>query len=146
MAKDKFEKSEEDIQNFLLTELKVLSDSLWKNEEIGEKRINLLITLAAFLFAFLGALGKDKFTKEVIIFALVVLLVIGTITLFACSNATHKPILSKLIWMLSGLSIKNYLTGMTFSKAISPSRKLEEMRHPAKDSANLAAWPTLLPP
>lgn len=71
-------------KDFLLADLKYFQDSFWKNEEIGEKRVTFFITLVAAVLAFLGALAKTDQppSPEINIFALVVLLTIGIVTLF----------------------------------------------------------------
>jgi hypothetical protein len=46
---------------FLLADHKYFADSIWKNEEVGEKRLNVFITLVTAVIAALVALhAKDN--------------------------------------------------------------------------------------
>ncbi|MBI3914225.1 MAG: hypothetical protein HY327_08590 [Chloroflexi bacterium] len=72
---------------FLLTEYKIFSDSFWRNEETGEKRVEFFITLATAVIGALVALATSQSnlppeaTYAVIVFALVGLLGFGIVTL-----------------------------------------------------------------
>ena len=72
---------------FLLADHKYFADSIWKNEEVGEKRLNVYITLVTAVIAALVALhAKDNTMRDparflVTAYALFGLLLFGCITL-----------------------------------------------------------------
>jgi hypothetical protein len=90
MPRDAFRNDGESAKELLLADLKYLNDSFWKNEEIGEKRVTFFISLATAVLGFLGALAKtnnpptdnNPHPEIIYIFALVILLTIGIVTLF----------------------------------------------------------------
>jgi hypothetical protein len=72
----------------LYADLKYCNDSFWKNEEVGEKRVNFFVSLVTAVLTALVALAKlnsdsidDAVFLLVIIYALFALLVMGVITL-----------------------------------------------------------------
>src|SRR3954454_19513550 len=73
-------------KEFLLAEHRYFSDSFWRNEESGEKRVNFLITLATAVLAAVVALASNHgslTTKQISGFALAAclgLLVVGVLT------------------------------------------------------------------
>lgn len=74
--------------DFLLAEYQSLTDSFWRNEESGEKRVNFFITLVTAVIAALVALvtsQEETFKKEnayaIAVYALLALLSFGIITL-----------------------------------------------------------------
>lgn len=82
------EKSE--AKEFLLSEYKYLCDSLWKNEETGEKRVQFFLTLVTAVLAATAALVSKAVDPDqpgsnlfygISIFALAGLMVFGVITL-----------------------------------------------------------------
>ncbi len=74
-----------DDEKLLLAEYKHFSDSFWKNEEVGERRVNFFVTLSAAVFAGIVALietagGFNEGIKKTTTLALVGLLLFGVIT------------------------------------------------------------------
>jgi dephospho-CoA kinase len=73
-------------KELLLADLEYFKNSFWKNEETGEKRVTFFITLVTAVLTFLGAFGNsiEPFSQSflIIIFALLVLLTLGIVTLF----------------------------------------------------------------
>ena len=74
--------------NFLLAEYRYLGDCFWRNEEIGERRVNFFITLVTAAIAALVALATSKegnLRKDDVyfltVFALLALLSFGSVTL-----------------------------------------------------------------
>jgi ABC-type multidrug transport system fused ATPase/permease subunit len=74
--------------DFLLAEYKNLAESFWRNEEIGEKRLNFFMTLVTAVIAALVALAtkeNDALTpadvKLISVYALLALLAFGLVTL-----------------------------------------------------------------
>lgn len=72
---------------FLIADLEHFGESLWRNEEVGEKRFNFFITLITAVLAGLVALhveGKEKLglceLKSITNVALMTLLVLGIMT------------------------------------------------------------------
>ncbi len=74
-------------EEFLLAEYKTFSDSFWRNEETGEKRVEFFITLATAVIGALVALATSQTqlpaeaTYAVMVFALAGLLGFGIVTL-----------------------------------------------------------------
>jgi hypothetical protein len=68
---------------FLLAEYQHFADSFWRNEELGERRVNFFILLATAVISALAALEKIDFenTSLLTAFALLALLSIGVVTL-----------------------------------------------------------------
>jgi hypothetical protein len=74
--------------NFLLAEYRYLGDCFWRNEEIGERRVNFFITLVTAAITALvtlatrkqGDLGEDE-VYFIVVFALLALLSFGIVTL-----------------------------------------------------------------
>lgn len=74
--------------NFLLAEYRYLGDCFWRNEEIGERRVNFFITLVTAAITALvtlvttqqGNSGKDN-VYFIAVFALLALLSFGIVTL-----------------------------------------------------------------
>ena len=100
MPRNPFKTDGKDAKELLLADLKYFGDSFWKNEEIGEKRVTFFISLATVVLGFLGAMPKtDSSPSDIVnIFALVVLLTIGIVTLFRIikRNAVTDEIKSKM--------------------------------------------------
>jgi hypothetical protein len=74
--------------NFLLAEHEYLGDCFWRNEEIGERRVNFFITLVTAAIAALVALAtseegnlKEAEVYLITVFALLALLSFGIVTL-----------------------------------------------------------------
>lgn len=74
--------------DFLLAEYRYLGDCFWRNEEIGERRVNFFITLVTAAIAALVALATSKegnLRKDdvyfITVFALLALLSFGIVTL-----------------------------------------------------------------
>lgn len=53
-----------DIKNLLLSDLKHFGESLWRNEEVGEKRVNFLLGLVTAVAAGLAALARSELAAE----------------------------------------------------------------------------------
>jgi hypothetical protein len=70
-------------EGFLLEEYRHLSESFWRNEEVGEKRVNFFITLVTAVIAALVTLATKGKTDvyPIAVFALFALLVVGIVTL-----------------------------------------------------------------
>lgn len=71
-------------EDFLLAEYRNLADSFWRNEEAGERRINFFITLVTAVISALVALAtrgsRTDFDSAIILFALLALLALGSVT------------------------------------------------------------------
>lgn len=69
--------------NFLLEEYRHFTNSFWRNEEVGEKRVNFFITLVTAVMAGLVALATktEVYVYPIAVFALAGLLFFGRITL-----------------------------------------------------------------
>ena len=80
---------DDQLGKFLLAEHKYLGDSFWKNEEVGERRLNFFITLVTAVIAGLVALttGRDEGLLAntdvymITVYVLFALLIFGIITL-----------------------------------------------------------------
>lgn len=70
-------------KEFLLEEYRHFAESFWRNEEVGEKRINFFITLVTAVIAGLVALAtkSEIDVYPIAVFALVVLLFFGIVML-----------------------------------------------------------------
>lgn len=76
-------------EEFLLAEYKHFSDSFWKNEEVGEKRVNFFITLTTAILAGIVALVTSKNTwfsdvevRRIVTVALIGTFLFGLVTFF----------------------------------------------------------------
>jgi hypothetical protein len=73
-------------KDLLIADLEHFGESLWRNEEIGEKRLNFFITLAAAVASGLVALAtsdkppSDETLRGIVATALSALLVLGLVT------------------------------------------------------------------
>lgn len=70
-------------EEFLLAEHQHFADSFWRNEEVGERRVNFFILLATAVISALAALEKidSENISLLTAFALLALLSIGIVTL-----------------------------------------------------------------
>ena len=74
--------------DFLLAEYENLAESFWRNEELGERRLNFFITLVTAVIAALVALATKENNaltpadvKLIAVYALLALLVFGLVTM-----------------------------------------------------------------
>jgi predicted secreted protein len=71
-------------EDFLLVEYRNLADSFWRNEEAGERRVNLFITLVTAVISALVALAtrgaRTNFDDAIMLLALLALLALGSVT------------------------------------------------------------------
>ena len=78
--------NQQSYEKFLIAEYKHFSDSFWRNEEIGEKRLNFFITLVTAVITALVVLATKKGSTlfevfEIARYALIALLFLGIVTL-----------------------------------------------------------------
>lgn len=83
-------------ENLLLAEYKYFTDAFWKNEEVGERRVNFFITLTTAIIAGIVALvtsehteAKDIQIREVVTVALSGTFLFGLVTFLRMLQRNH---------------------------------------------------------
>jgi len=117
---------------FLLAEHQYLGDCFWRNEEIGERRVNFFITLVTAVIAALVALAtseegnlEEAEVYLITVFALLALLSFGIVTLL---RMIHRNIVTDGYKRAMEM-IEAAFEGTIGSRTISPLKKI-----------NLASW------
>ena len=82
------EQSKRNADEFLLAEYRYLTESLWRNEETGERRVNFFISLVTAVIGALVAFATTKesaldpgLIKAITIYAVLALFLLGLVTL-----------------------------------------------------------------
>src|ERR1700730_18613897 len=88
-----------EVKELLTEDYRYVSDSIWKNEQSGETRVNLFIGLVAIVIGSMVSLGKELRKEVLFIFilsGLISLLSIGAVILIRILKRNRNTDIAKL--------------------------------------------------